>query len=263
MDSQAFFESRPVFTLAQAQRALAPEAPGIVRDRLKYHAKTGRLLSIVRGVYATVPFGVAPDKFQPDPLLIAAAVRDDAVLGYYTALSLLGAARSTWSVISAFSRRRRASIVLSNARIVFFQTPSAVARLQRQGIGLRTIDRQGQSLLITGPERTLVDGLREPGRVGGTREFIESAAGLSVLDLDLVERLLRAYDEKVLWAAVGWFLETHQREFSVDDTLLRRLEKSRPRSRVYLARDEGPGWVATRWNLILPETLRRNEPNAG
>lgn len=262
MDSQTFFESRPVFTLEQAQRALAPEAPGLVRDRLKYHAKTGRLVSIVRGVYAAVPLGVAADRFQPDPLLVASAVRDDAVLGYYTALSLLGAARSSWSVISAFSQRRRASIALPNARIVFFQTPAAIAPLQRQGVGVRTIDRQGQSLRITGPERTLVDGLREPGRVGGTREFIESAASLSVLDLDLVERLLRAFDEKVLWAAVGWFLETHQREFSVEDTLLKRLEKSRPRSRVYLARDEGPGWVAPRWNLILPETLRRNEPNA-
>ncbi len=82
-----------------------------------------------------------------------------------------------------------------------------------------------------------------------------AAAGFPVLDLDLVYRFLSAFDEKVLWVAVGGFLERHRRSFSVSDSFLTRLERHRPRSRVHLARGDGRGRLASRWNLILPEAL--------
>jgi uncharacterized DUF497 family protein len=54
---------------------------------------SGRLLSVSRGVYAAVPFGIDPERFQPDPFLVASSVRSDAVFSHYRAITLLGAAR--------------------------------------------------------------------------------------------------------------------------------------------------------------------------
>ena len=84
---------------------------------------------------------------------------------------------------------------------------------------------------------------------------MESAAGLAVLDLELLWRVLAAYGEKGLFAAVGWFLERQQRALFVPDEFLRRLEKHRPKSPHYLLRGERGGRLARRWNLILPDVL--------
>ncbi len=260
--TEVFFDSHPTFSLTEARRVLRPRASNAaVRDRLKYHVGTGRLKHVARSIYATVPRGVDAQKFQPDPFLLAKAVREDAVFGYYSALALLGVARSTWSVVSAFTSSKRGPLSLTNAKLVFIQPPSRMRRLHERGVGLRTTDRLGHLIRVTGPERTLLDGLRNPHRVGGVLEFTESAAGFAVLDLDLLVRLLEAYDEKVVWAGAGWFLEMRKAELGVSDRLLARIERHRPRARVYLARDEGAGWLVPRWNLMLPEVARRREPN--
>jgi hypothetical protein len=46
--------------------------------------------------------------------------------------------------------------------------------------------------------------------VGGLDELVQSAAGYPVLDLELLEKVLRRYDIANSWAAAGWFLERFQ-----------------------------------------------------
>jgi len=167
----------------------------------------------------------------------------------------LGVARVEWNVVTVVTARRRRALDVSGVRLQFVAPPQALLGLHEQGVGLRNVDRSGRALRVTGPERTLVEGFREPGRAGGVSELVAAAAGFPVLDLDLVHRFLSAFDEKVLWAALGWFLERHRQSFSVSETFLARLERRRPGSRVYLARGEGRGRLASRWNLILPEAL--------
>ena len=107
----------------------------------------------------------------------------------------------------------------------------------------------------TGPERTLVEGFRRPGLVGGLEELVLSASGFSTLDLDLLEKVLHKYAIANLWAAVGWFLERFQQAFYVPEIMLERLAQHRPRSPHYLERNRRGGVLAARWNLILPEAL--------
>jgi len=256
MDTLAFMQTRQVFTLDEARRVLKRSgSERSVRERLKYYVRTRRLRPVTRGVYAAVPFGIDPERFRPDPFLVAATVRPDGAFAYYSAMSLLGVARVEWNVVTVVTARRRRALDVGGVRLDFVAPPLALARLHEQGVGLATVDRSGRALRVTGPERTLVEGFHAPGRMGGVGELVEAAAGFPVLDLDLVFRFLGAFDEKVLWAAVGWFLERHQQSFSVGEEFLGRLERRRPRSRVYLARVEGRGRLASRWNLILPEAL--------
>jgi predicted transcriptional regulator of viral defense system len=224
-------------------------------ERLKHHLQTGRLLLVSRGVYAVVPVGVAPQRFQPDPVLTAVAARPDCIIAYHTALELLGAAQSVWRVSTAFTARRRRPITVGSATVRFLDHPSRLREAGDLRLGVRTVERRGRLVAVTGPERTLVEGLRRPGLAGGLEELVASASSFPNLDLDLVEEVLRRYDLAQLWGAAGWFLERFQQTFHVPSALLDRLQEKRPSGPQYLERSRPTGVLAARWNLVVPRSL--------
>jgi predicted transcriptional regulator of viral defense system len=259
----SFTQAHPVFTLAEAVRGLGLSGKtGRAVKRLKYQVARGYVKPVTRAVYATVPHGLVADRFQPDRYLVAAAVRSDGIFAYHSALELLGAAHSDWNVCTVFTKQRRRPIRLGSILVEFLPHPVALQRHDDERLGVRLVDRRGRTLAVTGPERSLVEGFRQPGKVGGVSELVESAAGYGVLDLTLLADVLEVYAERRLWAAVGWFLERYQARFFVPDEHLAKLEARRPKSPQYLLRSERGGRLLSRWNLILPESLARaGEPD--
>ena len=126
-------------------------------------------------------------------------------------------------------------------------------------MGTLKIERQGKLLLSTGPERTLIEGFRRPAFVGGLEELVTSASGFAVLDLDLLDEILKRYGIANLWAATGWFLERFRKSFHVPEDFLNQMEQNRPRSPHYLERNRRGCVLTSRWNLILPKELMRQE----
>jgi hypothetical protein len=211
---------------------------------------------VVRGVYATVPPGVDAGRYRPDRYLVAVSVRPDAVFSHHSALELLGAGHSDWSVCTVLTAQRRPSFEAGGVTFQFLLAPPPLRGGRSRSLGLRNVDRAGRMLSVTGPERTLLDGFRQPRLVGGLPELVESAMGFPVLDLALLERLLGVYDQRHLYGAVGWFLERGRERFAVPDRLLARLEKMRPRSPQHLPRGRRRGGrLIARWNLVLPEAV--------
>lgn len=261
---EPYLLSHEVFTLEDLTKALAhPGGKKAVRNGLGYYLRLGRVKSLTRGVYANVPPGSDPNTFQPDRYLVAAATRADAVFSYHAALELLGAAHSDWNVCTAFTETPRRPISLGSVTIRFLPHPSALAQKKRVNAGTTRTTRGQTTLHLTGPERTLLDGLRRPELAGGPAELVESAAGFGVLDLKLVLDLLKLYDEKLLWAAAGWFLELYRERFFVSAGYLSQLERHRPKSPQYLLRSRRGGSMVQRWNLILPPGLMDSrEPDA-
>jgi hypothetical protein len=235
--TNAFFETHPVFSLEEAVRYLAPSGgkPGAI-ERLKYHLAAGRLKRLGRELYAVIPPGATADNVIPDPFLVAAAARPDGIFAYHSALELLGAAHSSWNLHTLFVESRRRPVVLKGASIKFLVHP--------------------KPLLTTGPERTLVEGFRNPHHIGGLEELVISASGFPVLDLDLLFEILDIYAVRKLFAAVGWFLENNQNAFHVSDQFLNNLEKRCPQSPQYTIRDQRSGTLFRRWNLVLPDELK-------
>ena len=263
MKTAEFFATHPVFSLDEANTALAPKGgrSGTV-ERLKYHLRAGTLKLAARGVYAVVPPGVPADLFQPDPVLVASAVRPDGVFSHHSALELLGTAHSVWHQCTLFVEQRRRPLRLNGTTIRFLEHPGPMRSAASEQLGTLRIELQGRLLRTTGPERTLVEGFRRPSLAGGLEELVRSASGFSTLDLDLLEKVLHGYAIANLWAAVGWFLERFQQAFYVPGEFLERLTQHRPRSPHYLERDRRGGTLAARWNLILPEALAKlGEPD--
>jgi predicted transcriptional regulator of viral defense system len=262
MKTLDFFASHPVFSLAEATEALSPDGgrSGTV-NRLKYHLKAGRLKPVCRGVYAVVPPAVNAERFQPDPVLVAAALQPEGVFSHHSALELLGVAHSMWQQCTLYGPKRRRPLTLNGATVRFIEHPT---RFQGRSalLGVRKIERQGRMLQTTGPERTLVEGFSRPTLAGGSEELVRSAASFAVLDLDLLETVLKRHGVANLWAATGWFLDRFQKTFHVPDATLAKMERHRPRSKQYLERGRRGGILAKRWNLILPkEVFEMGEPD--
>lgn len=251
-----FFATHPVFSLDEAVNALASggKRRGVV-DRLKYHLKTGRLKRVTREIYAAVPPTVSVENFRPDPFLVASAIQPRGIFSHHSALELLGVAHSLWNQCTLFVERRRRPLFLNGTTIYFLNFPRSMQCGIDNQVGTRKIERHGQLLSVTGPERTLVEGFSRPALTGGLEELVNSAVAFTTLDLELLEKVLRIYDLSKLWAATGWFLEKFQKSFYVPDALLNRMEQQRPRSRIYIERDQRGGVLVKRWNLIISKEL--------
>lgn len=263
VSSAEFFARNPVFSLEEATLELAPPGgrTGTV-ERLQYHIGNRRLRLIAPGLYAVVPAGGSPESFRPDPFLVAAAARPDAVFCFHSALELLGAAHSVWSDCTVYSNRRRRPIELDPGTVRFLQCPEALRGEQHRTFGTRRIERRGRLLVTTGPERTLVEGFRRPRYVGGLEEHVVSASGFAVLDLAKLEAVLERYGVAHLWSAIGWFLERFQRTFHVPDATLNHFATRIPAAPQYMERGRRGGALERRWNLIVPPELDRlGEPD--
>jgi predicted transcriptional regulator of viral defense system len=266
-ETEIFLDRHPVFSGSMfaethGEHRLSPS----LSERLKYLKSTGRVVSLERGLYATVRPGDDPDAVAPDPYLVGAALRPDGIFAYHSALTLLGAGHSDWSVVTLLSGRRRRPLELRTARVEILPHPVALVRKRATDLGVRSLGYLRTTVRATGPERTLVDGFRQPRLVGGLEELVTSAAGFASLDLDLLTAVLDAYDLRILYAAVGWFLDTYREHFFVPDDFLLRLEARRPISPHYLPRrgrtEREGGSLVPRWNVILPEgVLRGAEPD--
>ena len=261
--TNAFFITNPVFSLDQATEALSPPGgkQGTV-ERLKYHLEKGRLKLVAREIYAVIPLGISAERFQPDSFLVAAAVRPKGTFAYHSALELLGVSHSYWGMCTLYVTRTRRPVSLNGTIVKFLKYPKALSSIDEQSLGTRKVERRGKLLSCTGPERTLVEGFRRPELAGGLEEFVVSASGFPVLNLELLEKVLQVYDIRNLWASVGWFLERFRRTFHVPNETLERMEINRPKSPHYLIRSQRGGKLESRWNLILPDELEGfGEPN--
>jgi predicted transcriptional regulator of viral defense system len=258
MKTSEFLALHNVFSLDEATRVLAPVGgkPGTVW-RLKHYLATGRLKLVTREIYAVVSPGIEARQFQPDPFLIGASMRPEGVFSHHSALELLGVAHSVWNQYTLYVSNRRRTLSRPGMTIRFLEQPKPMAVAGAEDFAARKVERQGKLLRVTGPERTLVEGLIRPGLAGGLEELVVSASGFPTLDLDLLKEVLRRYSVAKLWASVGWFLERFRRAFHVSDSYLKELEKSRPASPQYLLRGHRGGTLSPRWNLILPPEMEQ------
>lgn len=262
LDLDAFLAGAPVFSLEELARARGEHGQlAAARNQLKRHLASERVQAVARQIYAAVPPGLDARRFRPDPFLVAAAARPDGVFAYHSALELLGAAHSVWHECTLHCDRRRAPLEVGATRILFLATPTALKRHGFEHLAIRSVAHLSRQLWVTGPERTLVEGLRHPHHAGGLEELVESVQGFPLLDFPLFERVLAVYGENTLWAAVGWLAELHRDAWATPAAFLDRCRERRPLQNQYILRGLRGGRLLRDWRLIVPEQLAREAKN--
>ncbi len=258
MSLLTFFALHPVFTREALVRHLAETGgkepnPATVRALLRYHQRTGRILSVRRGLFASVPPGNTPETAPVDACLVGAMGCPGGVLAHHTALELHGLAYSTFEEVQILVLRPQRGWSFRGVHYRPVQSREALGEAAMT-LGVEPMDRLGMDLKVTNQARTLVDVLDRPELSGGWEEIWRSLEGLRLVNLQEVQAYLERLDNATTAALVGFFLDQHQKALGVTEEVLASLESMRPKGKHYLSRTEG-GRLAKRWNLIVPEPL--------
>ena len=262
MKHEAFFRKHPVFTaneLAEHLSTCGEVGPRTREALLAYHRKTGRVVTVRRGLYAVIPPGADPDSYPVDPVLVAVKLTKDAVLSHHTALDFFGRAYSVQEHFTYSAFRPLSPITFRSHVFRGVKFPKALCRAGKQNFGVSTVDRVGMEIRVTSLERTLVDVLDRPGISGSWEEIWRSLESVEFFDLDRTVEYALLLENATTAAKVGFFLEQHCESLMVEDRHLKPLRDLRPRQSHYLDRTKRKsGRLVSEWNLIVPvEVIER------
>lgn len=252
-----FFAAHPVFTHAEFVEAHTARGRSerTSNSLLRWYLGTGRLLRIRRGLYATVPTGLDDSAFSPDPYLIVAKSRDDAVVAYHTALSFHGKAYSVWRRYQCLTAERARPFTYGAQEFVSLQAPFQIRSLPDFGGGVTRRPHAGGEVRVTTLERTLVDLLHAPEHGGGWEEIWRSLEMVEFFDLHAVVDCTLRLRSALTAARVGFFLEQHREQWMVEEAHLEPLLQHAPRQPRYLSPQRTPGKLIPRWNLVVPDSV--------
>jgi predicted transcriptional regulator of viral defense system len=252
-----FFAQHPVFTYEEFATFLDADGPRSVKTRdslLAHHTKTGRILRVRRGLYASVPFGATPEKFPIDAFLLAGKMAEDAVLAYHTALEFYGKAHSVREEFLFLTSKAIRPLSFRGNEFRSVRFPQALVRKKEEFFAVDEAERVGLPVRVTSLERTLVDMLDRPDLGGGWEEIWRSLESVEFFDMDKVSDYTALLGNLSTSAKVGFYLEQHQRELMVDDTHLDRLRQHIPKQPTYMARNT-KGRLVKGWNLVVPSQV--------
>ncbi len=266
MRSADFFETHPVFTHAEflAARAGRGRSDITANNLLAQHLAAGRLVRVRRGLYATVPRGVAPGQVVVDPYLVASRVVLDAVVAYHAALQFFGKTYSVWRRFHYLTLKPARPFTFRDLEFIPVLAPNPVRSRPDLGGGVSEVAHAGGRVRVASLERALVDLLDAPDKGGGWEEIWRSLEMVEFFDLDVVVSYALLLGKALTVARVGFYLEQHRESLMVDDAHLDALAARTPAQPLYFDPARRPGKLLPRWKLIVPEYVmnRRWEEGA-
>ena len=263
MKHAEFFRAHPIFTgedLSQHLSSRGEVGPRTKEALLAYYRRTGRLISVRRGLFAVVPPGTDPRFYPVDPFLMASKLTPDSVISHHTALELHGRAHSVHSRLVYSASQPLGRIAFRGHDFQGVKFPKALRRAGKEHFGVAAVDRLGLEVRVTDLERTLVDVLDRPRLGGSWEEIWRSLESVEFFDLDQVVEYAALLGNATTAAKVGFFLEQHREPLMVEDSHFKPLRDLRPKQPHYLDHSRRTsGRLASQWNLVVPhEVLERN-----
>lgn len=259
-----FLATHPVFRLEEfdAFKSIGLSKNAQTRNaHLAHYVKTGRLLRVRRGVYASVPPGHKDSGFHVDPYQVASKIAPGAVLAYHTSLQFQGHAQTLWSTYTVLAKGIQANFKFQDVQYRTVTPPKVPAKRKAADEQVLVRDHNGVMVHYTSLERTLVDCLDRP--IWGASEFDElwkSYESVPYLNIQKVVAYALALGSKVTTAKTGFFLERNQVRWRVDPSDLQPLDAGLPARLAYWQTYAvGKCESVPRWNLLVPTSiLNRN-----
>ncbi len=200
--------SRPIFRLEDV-RDVTGLCDASARSLVRKLVQRGVVTRLKPGLFALVPFELGRERqYLGDPFIVAREVMrgEDYYLSHATAMSIHGMTTQPRLVVilSTPRPRRPLNVLGTDFRFVRCQPRHLF------GITEHWVTRQ-ERVRVSDPERTIVDGLRQPEHCGGLTEV---ARGLWIRREDLDVGRLTEYAIRIGSGAVlrrlGFLLETYQ-----------------------------------------------------
>ncbi len=255
MKYKEFFREHPVFRLDEFREAIKNKEIKSGYNSLKYYINKGKVQIIKKGLYYVVPEGRSPEKFEPGRILIASRLSEDSILGFHTALEVMGYGHSVFHSFFCYSSKRKRNFNFRGDEFICAKTPESLQKNNKKFLGVDKEYFQNLLVKFTNRERTLVDCLDRPEYGGGIEEVYRCVEKYSYLNFEELLKYLYARNRKVLFSKVGFFLEQHREQFYVEEKFLDKLHKEQQSSVVYFDSKRKKGKLVKTWNLVVPENV--------
>ncbi len=204
--------------------------------------KRGDIKQIKRGLYALInpsTGDIFASKFQ-----IASRLFGDAYFSYHEAIEYYGLANQ--SFVSSFVYLTKA-----HGRDFDFEDITYIAKKPTCDLFIRDRMKE-EGIRVVTMERAIVDSIDDPSLAGGLEEVEYALDDCPKLNLKDVEKLLKAYDKKVLYQKVGYLFEKHFGN-DIPDEFYDECLKHSGTSVVYFECDVGNAKLNNKWKLMVKE----------
>jgi predicted transcriptional regulator of viral defense system len=248
MSVPAYLEEHHVFSLDEFRREVGEgRSPYNLLVRATEKGLADRVL---RGVYVSRTGRFAD--VSPDPYLVVAALSNDVVMVYHSALELHGLAHSPSRRVQFTTQRGTESFTYAGLEFERYTPPKALSA--SDAVQSTTVVRREEGVVrVTTRERTLVDCVTRADRSGGLEEVARSLAGLPYVDGSNVLAYLSELDSPTAVARTGWLLEQRRSEWFVSEDALERMRSMLGRGPYYFTRKNEAGRWVPEWRLYLPD----------
>jgi len=109
---------------------------------------------------------------------------------------------------------------------------------------------------ITDLERTVVDSIRNFGKIGGFEELLNCLEGIHYLDEKKLKRYLDIYNIQGLYQRVGYLLDHYRNELQLPNEFIEYCKDKIGKSRRYLVSEsKNNSFYDNEWELMVPEGL--------
>ena len=248
-----FFENK-VFTLQQFATALGNPLPTCY-IMLSKHVKTGNVVRLKNGLYASIPSGADPAKYPIDPYIIISALADDTVIAYHSALQFRGLAYSARFQHIFQSNHKILEFTFRQDRFKAVQFPKSLPE-SSHNLYVDCVDYNGMMVRVTSKERTLVDTLDRINISGGLEEVWRSLSNLQNIEIEKILHFVLLLNNSTTIAKVGFYLQTRKSDWKISEKDLDKLKTRLPKSTHYLDRGKRSGGKYIKeWRIVVPNEL--------
>jgi predicted transcriptional regulator of viral defense system len=220
---------------------------------LRWLIKSGKAHRIKTGLfYLKQPNEWYENEITVSPWLIASNAEKSSVIGYHSALKLLGHAYSEVNevqiIVGLDYNRVPNSFSYQNILYKYFRSDLTY------GINENVIFDTKIKLLDK--ERLVLEGLMQPDKFYGMFEFLRSLENIKWLELDHLLEMKAKYPLPTVSMRLGWLLQKNRKKWYVEESHLNQLKANRPENRVFLVNRIRKGNVLEKtWNLMLPKNI--------
>ncbi len=248
-----FFENK-IFTFEKFAKAMGNPTP-TCRTMLINHVKTGNVVRIKQGLYATIPSGADPSKYPVDPYMIISALADDTIIAYHSALQFHGVAYSMHFQHVFQSIHRMREFIFRQDRFKAVRHPESLPELKRS-FYVDYIDYHGMVVRVTSLERTVVDTLDRINISGGLEEVWRSLNNINEVNPENIIKYALLLNNATTIAKVGFYLRLRQADWKIEEKFFDKLKTKLPRSPHYLDRkNRTDGKYFKEWRIVVPNDL--------
>lgn len=190
----------PIFTFEDAEKVsgLKRESLRVLLSRME---KEGWIERIERGKYLIIPLGAEKGKHTVNEFVIASALIEPAVISYWSALNYHGLTEQIPATVFIQSSARK-----NRQELEVFGVRYKIVRVNEEKLfGTDKIWIDDTQVLITDPEKTIVDCLEKPKYCGG---IVEVAKALEEdIDLEKVLEYAARQGNSAVFKRLGYLCE--------------------------------------------------------